>query len=398
MAFDANKQQLRPAFDTIPEGRLAIIPMSSTREIGKKVNDFLVEWRKERVVQGIISPSNGYVRDSFLLEASTPRFGSGEAKGTIKESVRGYDIYLLVDVLNYSLTYRIGGYENVMSPDDHFQDLKRVISACGRKAHRINVIMPYLYEGRQILPGGRESADCASALQELIDLGVENIITFDAHDSRVQNAIPFENFETVSPSYQFLKNVLRCAPDLELDSDHMMIISPDEGGMSRAIYMANVLGIDMGMFYKRRDYTTLVSGRNPVLAHEFLGSEVSGKDIIILDDMISSGDKVIETCKLLKKKKAKRIFICATFGVMTGGLVPFDNAYKHGWFDKLITTNLIYQPEELLTREYYKSCDMSKFLALIIDTLNHDCSISSLLDPVDRIHKVMAKYRDGQPV
>ena len=398
MASDSNKSQLRPAFDTIPEGRLAIIPMSSTLNIGKKVNDYLVEWRKERVVQGIISPSNGYVRDSFLLEASTPRFGSGEAKGTIRESVRGYDIYLLVDVLNYSLTYRIGGYENVMSPDDHFQDLKRIISACGRKAHRINVIMPYLYEGRQILPGGRESADCASALQELIDLGVENIITFDAHDSRVQNAIPFENFETVSPSYQFLKNVLRCAPDLEVDSDHMMIISPDEGGMSRAIYMANVLGIDMGMFYKRRDYTTLVSGRNPVLAHEFLGSEVSGKDIIIIDDMISSGDKVIETCKLLKKKKAKRIFICATFGVMTGGIAPFDNAYKHGWFDKLITTNLIYQTEELLTREYYKSCDMSKFLALIIDTLNHDCSISSLLDPVDRIHKVVAKYRDGQAV
>jgi len=399
MISDRIDTQERPVLDTIPEGRLALIPLKSMENIGRKVDEYLVEWRTRRVIGGEVKNSgNGYVRDSFILKADTPRFGSGEGKGLIRESVRGDDLYIMVDVMNYSITYGMAGYENVMSPDDHFQDLKRVIAAACRKARRINVIMPYLYEGRQIRPNGRESLDCSGALQELVDLGVENIITFDAHDPRVQNAIPLAGFEAVSPTYQFIKNILRIAPDLQTDSEHLMVVSPDEGGMSRAIYLANVLGTDMGMFYKRRDYTKLVNGRNPILAHEFLGSDAEGKDIIIIDDMISSGEGVIETAKLLKKKKARRIFICATFGILTAGTAPFDNAWKNGLFDRLITTNLVYQPEELLGKPYYTSCDMSKFLALIIDTLNHDCSLSGLLNPIDRIKKVLGKHERGEKI
>ncbi len=398
MNSDRKDTQLKPILDTRPDGRLAIIAMKSTEEMGRKVNDFLVEWRRERVLRGMASPENGYFRDSYLIGAETPRFGSGEAKGTIKASVRGDDVYILVDVMNYSLTYKMNGFENVMGPDDHFQDLKRIIGAVGHKARRVNVIMPYLYEGRRLLQTGRESLDCASALQELDELGVENIITFDAHDPRVTNAIPLAGFETVSPTYQFIKNILRAAPDLKIDSDHLMVISPDEGGMSRAIYVANVLGVDMGTFYKRRDYSTIVDGANPVLSHEFLGSDVEGKDIIIIDDMISSGHISLETASLLKKKKANRVFICATFGILTGGTAPFDKAYRQGDFDFLITTNLVYQPEELVKKKYYRSCDMSKFIALIIDTMNHDGSLSGLLNPVDRIQKVLKKHAEGMPV
>lgn len=391
-------KESRTVYDTTPEGRLAIISLPSMQAMGRKVNDYLVAWRKKRVEDGELPGGNGYVRDSYLIESAVPRFGSGEAKGIIRKSIRGDDLYLMTDVMNYSLTYRMAGFENIMSPDDHFQDLKRVIGAAGKKARRVNVIMPYLYEGRQIKQNGRESLDCAGALQELTDLGVDNIITFDAHDSRVQNAVPLAGFETVRPTYQFIKNILRCAPDLKIDSDHLMVISPDEGGMSRAIYLANVLGVDMGMFYKRKDYTTVVDGKNPVLAHEFLGSDVKGKDIIIIDDMISSGDGVLETAQLLKKKQASRVFICATFGIMTAGMGPFDAAYKQGLFQYLITTNLVYQGEELLSKPYYRSCDMSKYLALIIDTLNHDCSISTLLNPIDRIKKVLDKHERGEPV
>ena len=398
MTSDRNDTQAKPVLDTTPEGRLAIIPLNSMAEIGRKVDEYLVEWRRQRVQLGDALDVDGYVQDSYIIEANVPRFGSGEAKGSIRKSVRGDDVYFMVDVMNYSLTYKMSGFENVMSPDDHFQDLKRVISAAGRKPRRINVIMPYLYEGRQIRQNGRESLDCAGALQELQDLGVENILTFDAHDSRVQNAVPLAGFETVSPTYQFIKNILRCAPDLIIDSDHLMVISPDEGGMSRAIYLANVLGVDMGMFYKRRDYTTIVNGRNPILAYEFLGSEVKGKDIIVIDDMISSGDGVLETAQLLKKKKARRIFICATFGIFTAGTAPFDSAYRRGLFNNLITTNLVYQSDELLKKPYYRSCDMSKYLALMIDTLNHDCSLSSLLNPIDRIKKVLAKHERGEAV
>ena len=383
---------------TEPDGRLALVPMASMKAFGKKVDEYLVEWRRARVESGDAEPDNGYLRSSYILEAVTPRFGSGEAKGMIRSSVRGDDLYILVEVMNYSLTYRMSGFENIMSPDDHFQDLKRIIAAAGRKARRVNVIMPYLYEGRQITSSMRESLDCAAALSELTEMGVENIITFDAHDSRVQNAIPMAGFESVSPSYQFIKNVLRADPSIKVDNDHLMVISPDEGGMSRAIYMANVLGVDMGMFYRRRDYTTVKNGVNPIVAYEFLGSEVTGKTIIILDDMISSGEAVLETAALLKKKKAGKIFICATFGILTGGTKPFDDAYRKKDFDKLITTNLVYQPEELLSREYYISCDLSKYVALIIDTLNHDYSLSSLLNPIDRIKRVLEKHARGEAV
>ena len=376
--------QARPVLSTSPDGRLGIIPLKSTQEIGRKINDHLVSWRKARVANGDVPGENGYSRDSFIVTADTPRFGSGEGKGTIKETVRGDDLYILVDVCNYSLTYKMCGFDNIMSPDDHFQDLKRVIAAAGGKAHRINVIMPYLYEGRQQIRSGRESLDCANVLQELEALGVENIITFDAHDPRVQNAIPLSGFESMSPTYQFIKNILRYEKDVKIDKDHLMSISPDQGGMR--------------LFYKRRDYTTIVNGSNPVIAHEFLGTDVRDKDIIIIDDMISSGDKVLETAQLLKRKKCGRIFICATFGIFTNGLGRFDDAFKQGLFDRLITTNLVYQSEELLSKPYYTNCDMSKYLALIIDTLNHDASLSKLLDPNDRIKKVVAKYENGEPV
>ena len=305
------------------------------------------------------------------------------------ESVRGDDVYLMVDVCNYSLTYSLCGHENHMSPDDHYQDLKRIIAACGGKARRITVIMPFLYESRQHKRSARESLDCALALQELTKMGVDNIITFDAHDPRVQNAIPLKGFETVQPIYQFIKYLLKNEKELEIDSDHMMVISPDEGGMGRAIYIANVLGLDMGMFYKRRDYTRIVNGRNPIVAHEFLGTSVEGKDMIIIDDMISSGESMLEVAAALKERKANKIFVFSTFGLFTNGLDKFDKAYENGIIDKVLTTNLIYQTPELLQREWYINCDMSKYIAYIIDTLNHDTTISDLLDPYERIDKLL---------
>ena len=330
------------------------------------------------------------------MKADVPRFGSGEAKGVIKQSVRGSDLYLLVDVANYSLTYSLCGHENHMSPDDHYQDLKRIIAAVGGKARRITVIMPYLYESRQHKRTARESLDCALALQEMVSMGVDNIITFDAHDPRVQNAIPLHGFETVQPAYQFIKGLLSNVKGLKLDNDHMMVISPDEGGMSRAIYIANVLGLDMGMFYKRRDYTQVVNGRNPIVAHEFLGSSVEGKDMIIIDDMISSGESVLEVASALKERKANRIFVFSTFGLFTAGLNRFDEAYADGTICRVLTTNLIYQTPELLAREWYIDCDMSKYIAYIIDTLNHDTSISDLLNPVERIQSIVARYNAGE--
>ena len=383
-------------FDSMPIGRLGIIPLASCAEMGRKVDEFLVSWRQERDPEHKSLPNNeGYDRDTFIIPASNPRFGSGEAKGVVGESVRGDDIYILVDVCNYSLTYKLCGYVNHMSPDDHFQDLKRIISAIGGKARRINVIMPFLYESRQHKRNNRESLDCALALKELVGMGVENIITFDAHDPRVQNAIPLHGFETMRPSYQFIKNILRNAgPDFRIDSDHLMVISPDEGGMGRAIYLANNLGVDMGMFYKRRDYSTIIDGRNPIVAHEFLGTDVEGKDMIIVDDMISSGDSILEVARHLKERKARDIYMCSTFGLFTGGLEKFDKAHEQGFFTKLVTTNLVYQTPELLKRPYYISCDMSKYIALIIDTLNHDASIASLLDPVERIQNVIRKFQE----
>lgn len=383
--------------ETIPVGSLGIISLPGCKPLGEEVDQYLVKWRAERESEhkGSLAFA-GYQRDSYLLSAKVPRFGSGEAKGQILESVRGTDLYILVDVLNYSMTYSLCGAENHMSPDDHYQDLKRIIAAVGGKARRITVIMPFLYESRQHKRTSRESLDCALALQELVSMGVDNIITFDAHDPRVQNAIPLHGFETVQPAYQFIKGLLRNVKGLELDADHMMVISPDEGGMSRAIYIANVLGLDMGMFYKRRDYTKIVNGRNPIVAHEFLGTSVEGKDMIIIDDMISSGESVLEVAAALKERKARKIFICTTFGLFTGGLERFDKAYENGIIDKILTTNLIYQPEELLKREWYINCDMSKYIAYIIDTLNHDSSISDLLNPSERIQSIVARYKNGE--
>jgi len=380
-------------FNTIPVGTLGMIALESCRDLGDKVNKYIVDWRKEKDTSNKTTfEFAGYQRDSYLLEASCPRFGSGEAKGVIKESVRGSDLYLLVDVCNHSLTYSVCGQTNHMSPDDHYQDLKRIIAAVGGKARRITVIMPFLYESRQHKRSSRESLDCALALQELTNMGVESIITFDAHDPRVQNSIPLKSFETVQPTYQFIKALLKNVPDLKMNSEHMMVISPDEGGMQRAVYYANVLGVDMGMFYKRRDYTKIVDGRNPIVAHEFLGTDIEGKDMLIIDDMISSGESMIDVATELKRRKAGRIFIACTFGLFTNGLDKFDQAYKDGLIDRVLTTNLVYQPAELLTKEYYISVDMSKYIALLVDTLNHDQSISGLLNPTERIQAVLKRY------
>lgn len=394
----ANREEKRN-LETIPVGSLGIISLPGCKPLGEKVDQYLVKWRAERESEHKESLAfAGYQRESYLLDAKVPRFGSGEAKGQILESVRGTDLYLLVDVLNYSMTYSLCGNENHMSPDDHYQDLKRIIAAVGGKARRITVIMPFLYESRQHKRTSRESLDCALALQELVRMGVDNIITFDAHDPRVQNAIPLSGFETVRPTYQFVKGLLGTVKDLKIDSQHMMSISPDEGATERAVYLANVLNLDMGMFYKRRDCSRVVNGRNPIIAHEFLGSSVEGKDVIILDDMISSGDSILDVAKQLKQRKAKRIYAAATFGLFTSGLDKFDEAYEEGILNGVLTTNLIYQTPELLSKPYYINCDMSKYLALLIDTLNHDSSIGNILDPADRIQHVVNMYNNGEEV
>ena len=391
-----NREEKRN-LETIPVGSLGIIALDGCKSLGEKVDSYLVKWRRERESEHKDSLAfAGYQRDTYLLDTKVPRFGSGEAKGMILESVRGDDLYLLVDVLNYSMTYSLCGHENHMSPDDHYQDLKRIIAAVGGKARRITVIMPFLYESRQHKRTARESLDCALALQELVSMGVDNIITFDAHDPRVQNAIPLHGFETVQPAYQFIKGLLRNVKDLQIDTEHMMVISPDEGGMKRAIYIANVLGLDMGMIYKRRDYTRVENGRNPIVAHEFLGTSVEGKNMIIIDDMISSGESVLEVAAALKERKANKIFVFSTFGLFTSGLDRFDAAYEQGVIDRVLTTNLIYQTPELLKREWYINCDMSKYIAYLIDTLNHDSSISDLLNPSERIQNIVNRYKNGE--
>ena len=379
--------------NTIPAGKLGIIAHKSSESLGKKVDQYIVNWRNKREnEEDSALHFKDYRKDSFLLNSCCPRFGSGEAKGMLKETVRGDDLYILVDVCNYSLTYTVSGHTNHMSPDDHYQDLKRIIAAASGKAKRITVIMPFLYESRQHKRSSRESLDCAIALQELVHMGVDSIITFDAHDPRVQNAIPFNSFETVQPAYQFIKTLLTKVDDFKTSSDNLMIISPDEGGMNRAVYFANVLGVDMGMFYKRRDYTTIVNGRNPIVAHEFLGTDVEGKDILIIDDMISSGESMLDVARELKDRKAGRIFCCSTFGLFTNGLAKFDEAYESGLIYRVLTTNLIYQTEELLSRPYYLNVDMSKYIALLIDALNHDASISEYLNPANRIQRILNKY------
>ncbi len=393
MAVHEGKRKL----ESIPVGKLGVIPVEGCQELGSLVDRYLVAWRTERENEHKGSLAfQGYQRDSYIIKTTISRFGTGEAKGTINESIRGMDLFFLCDICNYSRTYSLCGHENHMSPDDHFQDLKRLIAAVGGKARRITVIMPFLYEGRQHKRNSRESLDCAIALQELVRMGVDNIITFDAHDARVQNAIPLHGFETIQPAYQFMKGLLYNVKDLKLDADHMMVISPDEGGMKRAIYLANVLGLDMGMFYKRRDYTRIVNGKNPIVAHEFLGSSVEGKDMLVVDDMISSGDSVLDVATQLKERKAGRIFILSTFGLFTSGLDLFDIGYQNGLIYRVLTTNCIYQTPELLEREWYISCDMSKYIAFIIDTLNHDSSISDLLSPNTRIQSLVARYRNGE--
>ena len=380
---------------TIPYGTLGIVPLKSCSKMGEKVDDYLVQWREQREHENQSNLAfSGYKRDSYVVSASTPRFGSGEGKGVLNDSIRGYDLYIMVDVCTYSIEYSLCGTTNHMSPDDHYADLKRVIAAAGGKARRINVIMPFLYESRQHKRSGRESLDCALMLQELTAMGVENIITFDAHDPRVHNSIPLKGFESVSCTYQFIKYLLLGVDDLHIDSEHMMVISPDEGGMGRAVYFANVLGLDMGMFYKRRDYTKIVNGRNPIVAHEFLGTNVEGKDVIIIDDMISSGESMIDVASELKKRGASRVFCATTFGLFTNGFDKFDEAYEKGIIDKILTTNLVYQPDELLSKPWYINVDMSKYMALLIDTLNHDSSISDLLNPVDRIQKRVKEYNE----
>ena len=381
---------------TLPVAPLKIAAMESCQALGKKVNDYIVSFRENTINEVKESPLYvNYRSNNYLVDCCCPRFGTGEAKGVIRETIRGTDLFIMTDVCNYSLTYTVSGHLNHMSPDDHYQDLKRVISAATGKAHRITVIMPFLYESRQHKRTKRESLDCALALEELDAMGVSNIITFDAHDPRVQNAIPLSGFDSFDPPYQFLKALFRSVPDIIPDKDHLMIISPDEGAMHRAVYFSNVLGVDMGMFYKRRDYSTIVNGKNPIVAHEFLGVDVSGKDVIIVDDMISSGESMLDVARQIKERGAARVFVCTTFGLFTDGFDKFDDYYEKGYLDKIITTNLTYLPPVLYEKPYFIEADMSKYLALIIDSLNHDITISKVLTPTDKIHALLEKYRNG---
>ena len=368
-------------FKHTPYGDLAIISMRGCEDISSQVDFYLKQWR------GIEEEDQ-----SFVIDVNCPRFGTGEAKAVLHHTARGLDAFIICDCFNYNVTYKMYGQTVPMSPDDHFQDLKRVIAAFGGKARRITVIMPMLYEGRQHRRTARESMDCAMALQELISMGVKNIITFDAHDPRVNNAIPYDGFDNVQAAYQMIKALLRSVPDIKLDRDHTMIVSPDEGGMGRCIYYSSVLGLELGMFYKRRNYSIVVNGKNPIEAHEFLGNDITGKDLILVDDMISSGESMLDIAAKLKERGAGRIFIFSTFGLFVDGLEKFDQYYADGLIDKIFTTNLIYQTPELLSREWYCSVNMSKYIALLVETLNNDNSISKLLDPVDKIKAAVAKY------
>ena len=385
--------------DRLPIAPLKISALESCRPLAEMVNSHIVNFRRndseelKRRQQDL--QYRGYDVDSYLLDCVCPRFGTGEAKGVINESVRGTDIFVMVDVTNYSLTYKISGYVNHMSPDDHYQDLKRIIGACASTAHRINVIMPFLYESRQHKRTNRESLDCAMALEELIHMGVHNIITFDAHDPRVQNAIPLSGLDNFMPTYQFVKAIFQHDQSIRIDKDHLMVISPDEGAMNRAVYLANNLGVDMGMFYKRRDYSRVINGRNPIVAHEFLGSSVEGKTVLVIDDMISSGESMLDTARELKERKAGKVIVCCTFGLFTNGLDKFDEYYEKGYIDSVVTTNLNYRPQELLEKEWYVEADMSKYIAAIINSLNHDASIGNVISPTEKIQKLIRRYSDG---
>lgn len=385
-----NLHELEKAMPVAPVG---VIALESMKETGDRINEYLVEFRSSINNTYKSDPAfEGYIRDNYLIKHTTPRFGSGEGKGEIKESVRGKDLFILVDVCNHALTYKMNGYENHMSPDNHYQDLKRIIAACSGHAHRINVIMPFMYESRQHHRSGIESLDCAYALEELHEMGVENIITFDAHDPRVQNSVPLCGFDNYQPFSQFIQALIKDEPDLVIDKEHTIVISPDEGALDRAIYFATVMGVDTGMFYKRRDYSTIVNGKNPIVAHEFLGSNIEGKDIIIVDDMISSGESMIDTARQLKGMGAKRVFICCTFGLFTNGLETFDKAHAAGYFDRVITTNLTYLPPELYTKSYFTCADMCKFMASIIDFMNHAVPMSHVIDSHEKLRAVLAEH------
>ena len=392
----ANIQELENAMPVAP---LKIVALPSAEKFAKRVNDYLVAFRKTIHNDKVKNDPafNGYIENDYLTQVEVPRFGSGEGKAVFRESIRGKDLFIITDVCNHSITYNVNGYTNHMSPDDHYQDLKRVIAACNGKAHRINVIMPFLYEGRQHKRSGRESLDCAFALDELRSMGVTNFVTFDAHDPRVQNAIPLNGFDNFTPPYQFIKALLSSEDDLLIDKDHLVVISPDEGALDRAIYFATVLGVNTGMFYKRRDYSVIVNGKNPIVAHEFLGDGIEGKDVIIIDDMISSGESMLDTAKQLKEMNARRVFICCTFGLFTNGLDKFDEAYEKCYFDKVITTNLNYLPPEIKTKPYFIEADMSKFTASIIDFLNHDVSLANTLATTEKIHAVLDAYNERMP-
>lgn len=386
--------------DVLPVAPLKIAALESSRDLARSVDHHIVQFRQNDTEELIRRKKDlnyrGYNVDSYLLDCSCPRFGTGEAKAVINESVRGSDIYIMVDITNYSLSYSMYGYTNHMSPDDHYQDLKRIIGASVATAHRVNVIMPFLYEGRQHKRSKRESLDCAMALQELASMGVSNIITFDAHDPRVQNAIPLHGFDNFMPTYQFVKTLFEHDRSLRIDKDHLMIISPDEGAMNRAVYLANNLGVDMGMFYKRRDYSKVIDGRNPIVAHEFLGSSVEGKTVLIIDDMISSGESMLDTARALKERRADKVIICCTFALFTSGLGKFDEFYNKGYIDYVITTNLNYRPRALLEREWYLEADISKYLAAVVNSLNHDVSIGAALSPTAKIQKLVQRYQsDG---
>ena len=376
--------------NSIPVAPIRIAALDGCMDLAQEVDQQLVQFRRELASKNDLPViPQGFCEDSFLVECACHRYGTGEGKGYIRESVRGADLYIMVDITNSSSTYTVCGHENHMSPDNHFQDLKRIISAANGKAHRINVIMPFLYEGRQHRRTKRESLDCALALKELSNMGVSNFITFDAHDPRVQNAIPLNGFDNFFPTYQFLKALAENITDFKMDNDHLMIISPDEGAMSRAVYFSNILNVDMGMFYKRRDYSVVINGKNPIIAHEFLGDSVEGKDVIVIDDMISSGGSMLDCAKQLKERKANRVFVCCTYGLFTDGLDKFDEYYEKGWLDRVITTNLNYRIPELLDRPYYIEANMSKYLASIIDIINHDVSVEKVRNNNEKIMQFM---------
>lgn len=381
--------------NAMPVAPLKIIATESCTSFAEKVNDYLVDFRANVHNELKEDPAfQGYSETNYLVDSVCPRFGTGEGKAILNESVRGKDLFIMVDVCNHSLTYTVNGYENHKSPDDHYQDLKRLIAACNGKAHRITVIMPFLYEGRQHKRTTRESLDCAYALKELSQMGVSNFITFDAHDPRVQNATPLCGFDNFTPPYQFIRSLLHFEKDLIIDKEHTIVISPDEGALDRAVYFSSVLGVDTGMFYKRRDYSKIVNGKNPIVAHEFLGDNIEGRDVIIIDDMIASGGSMIDTAKQLKQMGAKRVFICCTFGLFTEGLRAFDAAFEKGYFNRVVVTNLTYLPPEIRERPYFVEADMSKFTASIIDFMNHDLSMGNVLTPTYKIQELLANYNE----